>query len=103
MRSVRSFQARVKGVKISRSPRNRTIAAAARRMRSCWRFLMFTAASFHPPEIERELERILAANLVGLDVRDFFGATQFIPHSEQSLVVAGHAGTDHLRLIADFQ
>src|SRR5689334_17479801 len=103
MRVERSFQPATSGVKTSLSAMNRPMPTAARMVSSCWRFLVVTGASWSPLEIEGELQRRLAAQLIDLDVADLLGGPELVEHVQKRLVVPGGAGAGDRGRIADLQ
>src|SRR5437773_809253 len=95
MRDVRSRQLRSKGPRTNRSPTRNATAATAMKASSCWRFLMFTATSWFPAEIETELQRRPAAapEVIDFELGHFPGVAQLFEHFQKRLVVSSRAGT----------
>src|SRR5712692_737905 len=101
MRAARSFQLRVNGERINLSPAQMAMAAMATAVSNCWRWLMFIAPLLAPMEVEGELQRRFAANLIDLHVRDLLGGAQLIERFQQRLAVARGPGARYRRQIAN--
>src|SRR5262245_5117683 len=87
----------------SLSPSRMAAPTAAAMTSICWRFLIGIAASFPPVEIERELQRRLAPDVVHFKIAHVLGRAQLVEHLEQRLVVARHAGAGHGGYVTDLQ
>src|SRR5688572_13901681 len=103
MRVDRSFQLVVSGEIISLSDASNAMPPIARMARRRWRFSIFTSPSFAPLKVERELQRMLAANLIDLEIADLLGGTHVIKHLQEGLVVTRDAGAGHRGWLADFK
>src|SRR5438045_3241542 len=87
MRVVRSRQLRSKGPRTNRSPTRNATAAMAMKASSCWRFLMFTGASWFPAEVETELQRRPAAapEVIDFELGHFLRVSQLFEHFQKRL------------------
>src|SRR4051794_22908972 len=103
IRLVRACQLAVSGDKTKLSATSRNKPAAAAKSKIFWRFLISIGFPSFPLKVEGELQRRLAAHLVGFQSGYFLGRAQLIEQLEIGLIVAGHSRTGHHGEIPDFQ
>src|SRR5947207_1573724 len=108
-RVARCFQLAVSGPSRTLSAAKRTTTAMAAAASNCWRFLILTGkfilfefCPFAPMEVEGELHRRFAANLIHLEIADTPGGAQAFESFEQRLVIARGAGAHHGVQVANF-
>src|SRR5207245_676474 len=104
MRSERLFHAPISGSMSNLSAANSATAVIAMTVRSCWRLLANMAVGLVPMKVEGELDAgRLPSRHSDVDISNARNSAQLLQRSEQSLVVAGHAGAGDQVQITNLQ